>query len=55
MRIRWQRLRMVAGSREGCCATRIRTVRDGGSSSVLSKAFAAFQFKASAGSITATL
>src|SRR5580698_1287265 len=31
MRTRWQRLRIVAGRREGCCATRISTVRDGGS------------------------
>ena len=41
---RRQRLRIVGGSRPGWCATRIRYVPGGGSSSVFSSAFAAAAF-----------
>ena len=49
IRIRWQRLRIVAGSRDGCVTTSISTVRGGGSSRVFRSALAAKRFNTSAG------
>ena len=48
-RRRWQRLRMVAGNREGVAHTRISVTPARGSSSVLSSALAALAFMLSAG------
>ena len=55
MRIRWHRLRMVAGNREGWVTTSIRSVLAGGSSRVLRSALAANRLSVSAGVMTATL
>ena len=55
MRSRRQRLRMVAGRREGVALTRISVTAARGSSSDLSSALAAFAFMLSAGDISATV
>ena len=52
--IRWQRLRIVAGSRPGLWLSSSRYVFPEGSSSVLSKALAAGGVMASAGSMITT-
>ena len=53
--MRWQRLRTVAGRRCGALVTSTRKLPGGGSSSVLSNAFAAFTVMRSASSSTAAL
>jgi len=50
---RRQRLRIVAGRRDGSSATSMMIVLEAGSSSVFRRAFAAFGFIASAGSMIA--